>query len=407
MSTPAFVQSKFAEYYRQNSGRVEAPPSIERREFGFFLLKEAIMARHRGFASVEELRSALEHTVPAHAYYSTAYYETPEAKMEEKGWLGADLYFDIDADHIPTACGKTHDSWTCKNCGSAGKGPSPAKCPKCGGERFDTRTWACEVCLETAKTETGKLVDFLTSDFGFSSAEVHVSFSGHRGYHVNVDHEGVRQLDSVARMEIVDYVTGTGLEPKLYGLGFGRSRILEGPALEDHGWRGRIAKGSFEFFEEATEEKLKPVVKKKAVEAIMGGKDAIAKAWGKKSPWGAVKGVSPEDWKAIVQRGVEGQGAKIDTVVTTDIHRLIRLAGTLHGKTGFLKVAFPTDELERFDPLKSAVAFKRGEATIFVEEAPQFRIGDEAFGPYAKERVDLPLAAAMYLLCKGAARVVD
>jgi len=72
-----------------------------------------------------------------------------------------------------------------------------------------------------------------------------------------------------------------------------------------------------------------------------------------------------------------------------------------------LKVSFPIGEIEKFDPLKSAVAFKRGEATIYVEEAPQFRLGEERFGPFQRQKVDLPMAVAVFLLCKGAAKVTD
>ncbi len=51
----------------------------------------------------------------------------------------------------------------------------------------------------------------LENDFGFSSDELHVFFSGHRGYHVHVEDEAVRSLDAMARKEIVDYVMGLGL----------------------------------------------------------------------------------------------------------------------------------------------------------------------------------------------------
>ncbi len=54
------------------------------------------------------------------------------------------------------------------------------------------------------------------------------------------------------------------------------------------------------------------------------------------------------------------QISAIDTVVTTDIHRLIRMNGTLHGKSGLLKVEFPVKHLSDFDPFKEAVAFKEG-----------------------------------------------
>lgn len=411
MDTQAFIQDRFAEFYNDKVLDIEAPASIEQREFGFLIFQGNAMVRHRGFADLGGLRSFIKQTVPAHAYYSTAYYEMPEERMENKGWLGADLYFDIDADHIPTECGKVHDSWTCKNCDFSGKGIAPRACPMCDNKSFSEKSWPCDVCLESAKQEMMKLVDLLTEDFGFSSADVNVSFSGGRGYHVHVENEAIRDLDSAARKEMVDYITGVGLEPTFHGLaesGVGRSRRLSGPNLDDVGWRGRIARGTHEFLLTSKREDLKSVgLKRRAIDEILVGKDAILESWKNRGPWARTKGVGIESWKAIVHGAIESQSVKIDTVVTTDIHRLIRLPNALHGKTGLLKVSFPIGEIEKFDPLKSAVAFKRGEATIYVEEAPQFRLGEERFGPFQRQKVDLPMAAAVFLLCKGAAKVTD
>ncbi len=411
IDTQSFIRERFAEFYEKRSSDIEMPVSIERREFGFFLFKERIMVRHKGFTSIEEFRYFLKQTVPSHVYYSAAYYEMPEEKMEEKGWLGADLYFDIDADHIPTKCGKVHDLWVCNGCGFTGKGVPPEKCPVCGNRGFNEKTWPCEVCLDSAKQETMKLLNILTKDFGFPSDGLKVSFSGHRGYHVQVEDEVIRGMNSVSRKEMVDYITGSGFEAGFHGLGevgYGRSRVLIGPGFDDSGWRGRAARGTYEFLLTATEEDLKKAgLKKKAIDAIIENKDAILRSWKAKGPWGLVKDVGMESWKAIIQEGIENQTVRIDTVVTTDIHRLIRLANTLHGKTGLLKIAFPIDEIEQFDPLKSAVAFKEGMVTVFVEEAPQFRVGDETYGPFKKRKVELPTAAALLLLCKDVAQVVE
>ncbi|MDH7503861.1 MAG: hypothetical protein QHJ82_14275, partial [Verrucomicrobiota bacterium] len=61
--------------------------------------------------------------------------------------------------------------------------------------------------------------------------------------------------------------------------------------------------------------------------------------------------------------------------------------------------------IESFDPLKCAVAFKSEEVKLYVDEAPQFRMGEETFGPFNQQKVELPLAAALFLLCKEAAEV--
>jgi DNA primase small subunit len=91
--------------------------------------------------------------------------------------------------------------------------------------------------------------------------------------------------------------------------------------------------------------------------------------------------------------------------VTTDIHRLIRLPWTLHGKTGWLAHTVAIDELEDYDPLTSAIALTDGNEKVYVRRAPRFRIGDEFYGPYEEEQVELPMAAAVFLLCKNAARL--
>jgi DNA primase small subunit len=90
--------------------------------------------------------------------------------------------------------------------------------------------------------------------------------------------------------------------------------------------------------------------------------------------------------------------AEIDTVVTTDIHRLIRLPETLNGKTGLRAMA--VSNLDAFDPFQDPIAFE-GETTVRVTEAPAFRMGKTTYGPYTNEQVTLPAEAAMLLICKG------
>jgi len=403
IETKAFIQAKFSEYYKKNSMNIQPPASMEKREFGFFLLKERIMLRHKSYKTAEELRDSLKKLVPSNVYYSSAYYELPEEKMDEKGWLGADLIFDIDADHIPTPCAKTHDTWACRKCKTTGRGTPPERCPKCNEPKFEEKAWPCEVCLESTKEETMKLTNILTKDFGVSTKEIGIGFSGHRGYHLHVESEETVALGSIGRKEIVDYIVGIGIEPKLHGL----SKI-SGPNLDDSGWKGRIARGTYEYLLSATPEQLERIgLRKGAIQGLSKHKERILESWKYKGPWTMVKGVNLESWSKIAEQAVKKQAAQIDTVVTTDIHRLIRLGNTLHGKTGLKKTETSLAAIEEFDPLKSAVAFPHGTATVFVFEAPKFRIGDEFHGPYRNEKVELPLAAALFLLCKGAARIKE
>jgi len=111
--------------------------------------------------------------------------------------------------------------------------------------------------LEAAKRETMKLIDILTEDFGFSTDELKIRFSGQRGYHLHVESDVIRSLDSMARKEIVDYLVGIGLDPELHGLyeQKGDHRVV-GPDLGDAGWRGRIARGIYDLLLNADKEKL-------------------------------------------------------------------------------------------------------------------------------------------------------
>jgi len=406
----SFIRDKFADYYKQNSASILPPSSLERREFGFLLLEKKVMVRHKGFIDADSLRSSLCRVVPSDVYYSSAYYERPAAAMKSKGWLGADLVFDIDADHIQTPCATVHDIWVCTGCGASGTGGHPLKCSSCGGTKFKEKPWLCDICLEASKVEAIKLIDVLTDDFGFSSKGLTVAFSGHRGYHVHVESESIRELDSLARKEIVDYLMGICLEAEFHGLRKSATpdRRVSGPDLNDRGWRGRLAKGTYDFLLTASKEELmKMGLKPRHINSLLTYREAIIESWNKKGPWGAVKNISPETWRKIAQYGVENQSVKIDTVVTPDVNRLIRLPNSLHGKTGLKKVVFPITDIEDFDPLTSAVAFKTGTVTVHVSDAPQFRVVDKIYGPFEMEKVELPTAAALMLLCKGMAKVVQ
>ena len=123
--------------------------------------------------------------------------------------------------------------------------------------------------------------------------------------------------------------------------------------------------------------------------------------------WTGVFGVGDGAWMRLAEYVRDQQISEIDTVVTTDIHRLIRMNGTLHGKTGLKKVQFPAKDLQDFDPFAGAVAFKKGEVKVLISDVPEFKLGGETLGPYRNETKELPVAAAVMLICKGRAKVAN
>ena len=171
--TKIYLIKKFKEYY--SKAKLYEPSSFEMREWAFVPLKnfpEFLMVRHISFSNQNELKDFILSNVPAHVYYSSAYYLRPSAEMDEKGWSGADLIFDIDYDHLPTKS------------------------------------------LKSAKREVFKLVKILEKDFGVDEKDLEICFSGNRGYHVHVYDERFRYLDTMERREIVDYFTLRGFKLK-------------------------------------------------------------------------------------------------------------------------------------------------------------------------------------------------
>ncbi len=409
VSSSDFVYGKFSEFYNAPSTAFPSPTLLGQRELGFLLFKGRIMLRHKVFARINDFKSFLGEVVPSDVYRSCAYYENPEAEMDKKGWLGADLVFDIDADHIPTSCDKLHDEWTCKACGLTDKGEPPKHCSKCGGEKFDTKTWVCEQCLDSAKEETTKLIDILQRDFGFSDKEVHVFFSGHRGYHVHVENEAAKTLDAMARKEIVDYVTGLGLTISNRGRkGQKGKKTSEKFFLCDFAWNKRIKQGMRNFISAATVDDLQNIGLKRAISNIIFTKKRLVLSnCIDEGLWESVPGISVGTWRKLAEYVKDLESSKIDTVVTTDTHRLIRMNGTLHGKTGMKKIEFPLKRLEDFDPFEEAVAFKEGGVKVFVSGAPKFRLGGNVLGPYRRKTVEVPTAAAVLLICRGRAEVAS
>ena len=398
-----YVFRLFGDFYRDPANAVPSPQLPERREFGYLTFKEKFMVRHRRFNTIEQFRTVLANTVPSDVYHSVAYYENPDFDMDKKGWSGADIVFDIDADHIPTSCNKIHDEFRCAKCGFEGRGITPEVCPCCEATKFQTRIWACDKCIQAAREEVVKLLEVLENDFGLAKKEIRTFFSGHRGYHVHIENETVRSLDAMARKEIVDYTIGLGIhrfEKK------DKKKNAEKFFLNDFGWDRRLKHGIKEVLTNASEEELLNIgFDSRKIEMIKEKRGTLIERCLEDGYWAGVMGIGDGTWMKLAEYIREKKAALIDTVVTTDIHRLIRMNGTLHGKTGLKKMEFEPNELQDFDPFTEAVAFKKGKVRMLVFDTPEFRMSGETLGPYKNQTLELPVAAAVLLICKRRAEV--
>jgi len=381
------LKSLFSRYYRYAEFTTDFPRDLPRREIALQLLENEAMVRHLSFNSIEDLRKYVVKNVPSHLYYSTAYYENPGVDdMDQKGWLGAELVFDIDVDHIPTPCKEEHDRWICENCGEAGRGSKPEKCPKCGGSKFRQISWICDKCLEVAREEALKVIEVLDSDFGVSPHEVYICFSGHRGFHIHVDTDVIRELSQDARREIADYMRLIGLRIDKFFTKRGKrtySRLM----ITSSGIPGRLARSLYEKVIEVGTQVAREV------ELVLEGKKETISRKGIK----LIEKLLPEVLPSI--------RCEIDEKVLIDTHRLIRFPNSLHGKTGLKVTPLTVSELERFS-IEKAIVFRKGSLRVRLHDAPP-KLFDMNLGNCVGRVLDLPMYVAIYLICRKVATLEE
>ncbi len=408
IKTLEFLIKQFSNYYRNNGNAITLPPQFEQREFAFFWFSREGALRHTSFASTEELIHFLSQEGPAHTFYSAAYYKTPDApQMPLKGWQGADLIFDIDADHFDLPCQRRHDVWWCLDCGHREHGHRPDQCTECNGNQLRELKWMCEECLGKAKEESIKIIqNFLLPDFGISQSDIMIVFSGHRGYHIHCFTPQLHGLGSHERREIVDYISGTGIDFRHQGFGDTAYGVPKGPDMRTPGWERKIALGIRTLFKNPQELNQIPGLRVNQSRILQREAESIHQSLSEQpARYMTPKGVGRKAWYTITQYVIESIGALVDEPVTTDIHRLIRLPGSLNGKTGFLVKRLDPTSLEEFDPFQYTQVFT-GKVTVEIKDAPAFTLSGVHYPPMREIKKELPLSAAMLLMCKGVAELV-
>ncbi len=374
------VKNLITRFYRKNP--VDGPDRIAEREFGVGTFDRKIATRHMSFRSAMELNRYLSIEAPPYVSYSNSYYRNPDWRpMERKGWIGAELVFDLDVTDMNLKCQVVHG-----------------------------KKWVCEQCFEAVRAETLKLIeDFLVPDFGFDRKRIRVNFSGNRGYHVHVNEDNVIGLDGNARKEITDYIAGIGIEMNEFFPTLGmRGKSLVGPRPTDKGWRRRMAT-HFVASLNAGPQAMKELGIDQKTARMLYRKRALIQMGINNGNWDMVYIKNKaEFWKRIIENQTIKQSDKIDRNVTNDVSHLIRLPGTIHGETGLVaRELGSVNELASYDPMKSAIAFPEGDLKIKVKtDFPLFMNGMR-FGPYAESVQRLPMYAAVYLYLKGFATIID
>ena len=385
IKTKDFLKEKFREYY--NSSKITLPPRFTSREWGFLAWGGGIMNRHVKFSTTNEINNYLKKIAPAHSYHSVAYYEEPGNKlMVEKKWQGADLIFDLDADHLPEM------------------------------EEVKKGKITFSKLMDYIREQTFRLVhDVLLRDFGLNEKDLLITFSGGRGYHVHVSTPSVLSLPSGARRELSDYMTGKGLnlENILIDAGYTKEFAIRGkgierknlgvkklPHINAKGWSGIISRKINDILNEikmqkksGLNDKIKKINMEKTSINYKDNNENIFNALPKKYQ------------KNLVRIAVKEAAIFPDEPVTGDVHRLIRLPGSLHGGSGLKVTTMTSKELADFDPMKKAIAF--GDKPVKIRSIVKHPVSMGNIAKLMPETVvEVPEKAAIYFMARKWANLV-
>jgi DNA primase small subunit len=385
-----FVKEEFRKYYIDKS--IGLPDRFGRREYAFVLFGRKGMIRHIGFEKRNQFSDFIKEKIPADIYYSSAYYQTPDAPtMQEKNWMGAELIFDLDSDHLPNA------------------------------EKYNY-----EQQLEMVKKEFYKLVDdFLLNDFGFDEKYIELYFSGGRGYHCHVKDPKILNIDSGERREIVDYITGRDLKDSLvfheqvtttksYGdKTFPSGKTLKMPKPDEPGWRGRVSRGIIEMVSEIKKSKnpieklMEYGVKESDAEKLLNDLSDERVKRIKEGRLDQSKTIRKFFLNnALRKTAVSMSAGETDEPVTCDVKRLIRLPASLHRKTGFKVVKITLENLKEFNPLIDAVVLSDDTIKIELNKSFSIKIKEEVFN-IEQGQHKLPTYLGVFLIGRKIGKIIS
>tara|TARA_B100000686_G_scaffold354445_1_gene464753 strand:- start:1874 stop:3076 length:1203 start_codon:yes stop_codon:yes gene_type:complete len=389
---------RFSEYYDSVPFQsLWTPPRLRNREWMFIPWGGGHPDRHRSFTDKRALKSYLASRAPHSCFHSTAYYQEPsKGKMSEKGWMGADLIFDLDGDHLPGVSDNDFPSM-----------------------------------IEVIQEQAWRLWnEFLEPEFGFKAEHTQTTFSGHRGFHIHVRDPKLLHIDSNARREIVNYIRGEGID-------------IQSTISSDSAWGKRAMRGidtildKLRNISQASEEKqttlnelhsilsnraksprtkLKSTSRASIVElaklAESGDRINRLKADHSLSVFG--EKCTPIFWELVKGDStvVMGAAGETDEVVTVDTKRVIRWVGSLHGKSGLKVTQFPLERLDpdsgkSFDPLTEAVVFKGGSSRVrIIAEDVTAEISGVRLELSMGDELDVEESMAMFLCLKGWAQII-
>ena len=363
-------------------------PAMSRREFAFQAWDGiGPNDRHHCFPSTDVLRSIIRIKKPKAVFASNARYLDPgHPKMDKKTHTGVDLAFDFDFGDLPE-----HEL----------------------GSGF----WEN---MDAVAVHVRRLLGQALPALGLNPDDAIISFSGGKGFHVRLVTDEVLPLTRDQRRNIQDFVRGNNLS-HYHVFARGKKSGKYAPRFEpstEGGWPGHYAASAKVYFQtihdspksvavefvkanlplhtsgekkgqkknptEGTMKEIVDIIQSKS-SVLNGG--VLSRFFPKKKQMTLVR-------DSIARFAVLNNGCAIDLSVTGEIRRILRVPGSIHGKTGLPCMLLSPDELDA-QSIKAKVESIVGSDLVEVELP---HLVQTPFGVYEKGVQTLPRFEALSAL---------
>lgn len=256
---------------------------------------------------------------PAGLFSSTAYYLDPnESKPTKRGLIGYDFVIDLDDDALAYE------------------------------DRYDF--------IDAMRKKTKAVVDRFLKDLGFDEDLMLVDFSGNKGFHLTFDDEKYRNLDQSDRRQIIDYIIGNKLD---------RDILLVNNKLSHYGWNKQAVYFLESLLKDPSREHIEkyfPKNKAKKIDSLLSDPAVVARL--------TAGSLVDFDTKVLKLAMMKEHRLNIKNVVdkkpTVDKHRIFRVPGSLHPKSGLPSVRLSKHHLDSTDAIIDEIMILAGEDMVTV-----------------------------------------
>ncbi len=308
---------------------VLGPADFDKREFGFQIAKDNSVKfiRNISFESPEKLKEYVLENIPLAIYVGAIYNEGPnyfnQKSIQNLEWIRRELIFDIDLTEYDNV----------RPCSCTGKNQN------------------CEYCWELINVSIKWIHETLIEDFGVK--DIKWVFSGRRGVHAWILDRSMSYLDDEQRSAIVNYLT--------FFKGDGESAKISPSAKFNTRYQERVKKVIFNsFFNHTAIDQLEKIgFSKKRANIILEqrNKTGINDRFYSSFVYSTERSSTIVPSQPLPTRDKINQNVllrwspRLDTAVTIDLRRILRMPGSVHGESGKRVRFLDYDELEFFNPL--------------------------------------------------------